>query len=244
MFYNKRGFPLYPGKSVKEWDWKVGTDTALPSWLVQPTAGNFAGSTLTLNTLATGTGFNTVATVATAATSASQAGIATAQNINWSGLQEVTFGCYSFYCNESGSTVTDQAIAITHFDSAHTAGLWLQNNTGASGNPPYAGEFDIHIYGSPVTAVPFPYSLDDINTGLVAQKNWHKQKDIFITVRPVTKEVFVHAGDPYKGGGCIYYAKGVWTNPVTLQPFQLAITTNSAAVRTLAFGGFFLRTIY
>ena len=244
MFYNKRGFPLYPGKSAKVWDWRVGTDTALPSWLVQ----TGTSSVLTLNNLGSGTGFNTVATCATKTatpTSGDQAGIATNFNIDFAhALQEVSFICYGFYCNESGSTVSDQAIAITNFDSANAGGLWLQNNAGGA---LAAGEFDIHNYAdSAVRPIPFAYSLDDLTPGSYAsaQKNWHKPKDIGVTIRPVTKEVFITAGDPYDGAGVIYYTKGLWTNTTVLKPFQLAITTNTSAIRTLSFSGFRLRTVY
>ncbi len=219
MFCDASGRPWHPGRIVKEFDWSVSNDAALPSWLVS----SGTSAVLTYTSPASARGTLQCQTKVSTPTSGDAAGVATAFNIDTAKFAEIAFVCYGVVTDGS-TNGTDHNFNMQMNDG--TGGFYVQNNHADSGVPTY------RVY-SPV-AVNFDWDISKAS----AQKN----KDIGVVIRPRTKEFFVCAGDPAEGAGVVAYNVGNWTD-LTGQPLIARVITRSAAQRYVRFQRIKLRLV-
>lgn len=221
MFLDTSGRPLYPAKVVKTLDWQVTNDSALPSWLT--TVG--ASPVVSFADPSTSRGVCRVTTKVATPTSGDQAGVQTAFNIDFSKFDEVSFVMYSALVNNAASA-TDHSFLIDMHDAG--GGIYLISRFDASGAT--------HFRNYPSATV------TTLTWELATTNNYSKRKDVGVTIRPRTGEVFITAGDPYEGAGVIHYTNTGWVNPAAT-PFIFHTITRTAAQRTLEFSRIKLRLV-
>lgn len=222
MFFDTAGNPLFQAKVNKVFDWNVGVDSTLPSWLVNADASQV--NTFVGIPTSSGGAFQAKTKVATP-TSGDIAGVKTAFNIDFTKFIEISFIAYDCWVPDSTSA-TDHTLNVQCGDGA-TSGFYFQNNS--------SGYTNTRLYPNAVEPT--------LQWDLEMNGNYAKKKDIGFVFRPATKEFFVTMGDPYEGAGVIWYDKGKWVNP-TSQPFMLRTITRVAAQKTLEFSRLKMRIVH
>lgn len=211
MFFDAANRPLYPGKVVKELVFDPINDAALPSWLtpigVSPVQ--------TFGTAAASQGYARSQTKSSSPAIGDQCGFQTAFNVQTTAFEEISFIAYGVLTD---SVAWDCELKLG-FDNG-TNGAYWKNTIDTVGN---TNKSYTRVY--PSTDVESPWTL-------MRGGESSKRKDMAITYRRKTKEVFFTAGDPYEGGGVIAYNKGSFVD-FTGQPFKLSLTTIAAAQRWL-----------
>lgn len=223
MFFDAAGKPLYPGKVVKTFDWLVGMDSALPNWLA--TLGTTPVSTFVGPATSKG-GVLRMTTKAATPASGDIAGLQTAFNIDYSLYEEVSFGLYGVTSPDAASS-TDHTISIES-NNGSTAGFYIQSRFDAADG----------LTGMRV----FPGALEYKTWPINSVGNYAKRKDLFVTIRPRTKELFFTSGDPYEGAGVI-----LQTNllvPPTGQSLKAQIISRTGAQRTMETSRVKLRLVH
>lgn len=220
MFCDASGRPWYPGRVVKEFDWVISNDTALPAWLV----AHGTSPVLTYTSPATGRGVVRCQTKVATPTSGDAAGVQTAFNIDTAQFTEIALICYGVL-TDGNTGGTDHSINI-QANNGSTQGFFLENDSGAAGAPSY------RVYSQ--VRQSFTWDL--------SASSAQKRKDIGIVIRPNTREFFVCSGDPAEGAGVVAYNVNSWTN-VSGQPFAARIITRAAAQRWIEFQRIKLRLV-
>lgn len=231
MFNYADGRRAYPGRTVRELVYDAGMgEAALPAWLTLTGTSPIA----TFNDLSTITaglrpGSCRIQTKSATPAINDTAGLKMAMNLafgstvapNSPNFEEITFGV-SGVKTDGSQTDTGLELGLTN---GTDRGIYVLNNA--------SGITQVRVY--PGAAVAKSYEL-------ASSGNNTRQKDLFITIRPRTKEVFVSMGDPYDGGSVWAYDKGTWINFAGFSPY-LQVVTRSAAQRYLEFERFLFRVV-
>lgn len=223
MFCDAAGRPLYPAKVVKERVWDIIDDSALPSWLTS------VGSSpvLTYDNPSTGRGRLRCQTKSSSPTSGDKAGIQTAFNVAAGQFEEISFVVYSVLSD--GNSAGSNALVNLSYTNGSTTGFYLRNTTDGAGIPA-----NFRAYPSAVKTAPVEISTAG---------NATNRKDLGIVIRPRSKEIFVCSGDPYEGGGVIYYDVGNFVSP-SASPIEFSVQTLEAAQHYLEFSKVKLRLVH
>jgi hypothetical protein len=201
MFYDKAGFPSYWSKNQRYLQWDP-TSGALPSWL----SAKGASPILTFGGL-NSRGALRFQTKSSTPTAGDEAGVITSV-IDPSQFAEI--GLFFNSVVVDTNTNTD----VTHVLSWNTGtqGFYLQSQYDLN-------DTRIRIY--PAAAVTYRLSLVKNNQGT-------RQKDIGFLMRN-NGDLFITAGDPYKGGAILSYHAGAWlTTPTAI---SMSVITRTAAQR-------------
>lgn len=221
MFFDANGRQTYPGKVVKTLDWNIANDSALPSWL----SAYGTSPVLTFSGLGSSNGRLRCTTKVSSPSIGDAAGIQTAFNLDFSQFEEVSFIAYSIV---NDGAINECSVAMESSDS--TSGISLFSSDSG------AGQAVLRVKPSIISYPSWQF---------VAESNAARRKDVGITVRPRTKEVFITTGDPYEGAGVIAYDKGNFVAPAAnTKPFQLATFVKQvAAQRYIEFAKVKFRTV-
>jgi hypothetical protein len=208
------------GRYSKTFDWTPSTTgEALPSWLVDT-----AGATGTAPAVTGVDSTRGICTLVSGASNGNYAGVSTAFNIDTAEFEEIGFFVYSWSTNQA--TDTGQTTIMQLSDGA--TGMYLQTNATTLGNT------QVRSYPSA--------TIDTLAWEITKNSNAQRQKDFGVVIRPRTKEVYVFAGDPAEGAGCIWYqGDGRW-NDIAGVPFFLRVyAQNGSGANTATFSRIKLR---
>lgn len=210
MFCDASGNPQYPGKMVKELVFSPLIDNALPSWL----AAVGSNSILTFGTADSSQGYVRSQTQSATPAIGDQAGFKTSFNIATAQFDEISFIAYGVLTD---TTANAHELSLSFNDGSH--GCYWKNTVDLVASPNTNKNY---------TRV-YPASEVESQWKLLGSEGT-KRKDLGITYRRKTQEVFFTAGDPYEGAGMIAYNRGNFVD-FTGQPMQLVLTTVTAAQR-------------
>lgn len=214
---------LNPGRIVREFDWSVNADSALPHWLTS----QGTSPVLTYTSPATSRGALTCTTKVSSPTFGDMAGVKTAFSIDSAKFSEIGFFVYGASTNYVNSL--DPSFNIGYND-ASSQGFYVLNND----------QTQLRFYPDSPNAFQFP--TWQLSRDPVVGNNSVRRKDFGFVVKPASREFFLTAGDPEEGAGVIYYEPYfLWIDPI--QPIILQVIARSAARASITFERVKLRLV-
>jgi len=217
MLFDHQGRAFHEGTTIKELNFDVFTDTALPSWL--SIIGTDAVASF--SSAATTRGFCTLATKIATPAIDDFAGIAPAFDFDTSMFTEIGF-FVSCVVADVDATQTNSGTQIYIGNKTSTGAL--AHNTGSS------DQHQGRVFGS---------AAKTVRWGFGSTLNAPKRKNIGMVIRPRTQEVAFTSGDPKDGDAAFFYDIGNWTD-LTARPV-LGILARTAARRSFSFSKVTLR---